>query len=35
MNIEKLFDLVGNAEGILIYNGGEINSDPSFFTLPN
>jgi Xaa-Pro dipeptidase len=31
MNIEKLFDLVGNAEGILIYNGGEINSDPSFF----
>ncbi len=31
MNIEKLFDLVGNVEGILIYNGGETNSDPSFF----
>ncbi len=31
MDVEKLFDLNQNVEGILIYNGGETSNDPSFF----
>ncbi|MCL5874778.1 MAG: Xaa-Pro peptidase family protein [Candidatus Thermoplasmatota archaeon] len=31
MDVEKLFDLNQNVEGILIYNGGESSNDPSFF----
>ncbi|MEM0133969.1 MAG: Xaa-Pro peptidase family protein [Thermoplasmatales archaeon] len=31
MDVEKLFDINQNVEGILIYNGGESSNDPSFF----
>ncbi len=31
MDVEKLFDLNQNIEGVLIYNGGETSNDPSFF----